>query len=90
MDNYFSKDNIGFETSRNGDYLFLTKNISDGNLISNNSFNFPLYLYPKVKKIKELTPFDRQIFQEIAYYQKNISSLSLTQTFIKEIDKLRM
>ncbi len=45
MDNFFNKDNIGLETSRMGDYIFISKNISDEHFVSDNSFKFPLYLY---------------------------------------------
>lgn len=45
MDNFFNKDNIGIETSRVGDYVFISKNISDEHFVSDNSFKFPLYLY---------------------------------------------
>jgi len=45
MDNFFNKDNVGLETSRNGDYVFISKNISDEHFVSDNSFKFPLYIY---------------------------------------------
>ncbi|OWY25022.1 DNA methyltransferase [Sphingobacteriales bacterium UPWRP_1] len=47
MDNFFNHENIGIETSRNGDYMFIGKNVSDEHFISGNSFKFPLYLYPE-------------------------------------------
>ena len=45
MDNFFNKDNIGLETSRVGDFIFVSKRISDEHFISDNSFKFPLYIY---------------------------------------------
>lgn len=45
MDNFFGKINIGLETSRNGDYIFISKIVSDEHFVSDNSFKFPLYLY---------------------------------------------
>ena len=45
MDNFFEKDNVGLETSRNGDYVFISKIISDEHFVSDNSFKFPLYIY---------------------------------------------
>jgi len=45
MDNFFDKDNIGLETSRVGDFIFVSKRISDEHFVSDNSFNFPLYIY---------------------------------------------
>jgi len=45
MENFFNKDNISIETSRVGDYIFVSKNISDEHFVSDNSFKFPLYLY---------------------------------------------
>jgi predicted helicase len=45
MDNFFKHNNVGLENSRNGDYVFIGKNISDEHFISDNSFKFPLYLY---------------------------------------------
>jgi predicted helicase len=47
MDNFFDKENVGIETSRVGDYIFISKNISDEHFISDNSFKFPLYIYSK-------------------------------------------
>lgn len=47
MDNFSGKINIGLETSRNGDYIFISKIISDEHFVSDNSFKFPLYLYTK-------------------------------------------
>ncbi len=45
MDNFFKQENIGLENSRNGDYTFISGNISDEHFVSDNSFKFPLYLY---------------------------------------------
>ena len=45
MDNFFDKDNIGLETSRVGDFIFVSKRISDEHFVSDNSFKFPLYIY---------------------------------------------
>jgi len=45
MDNFFDKDNIGLETSRVGDFIFVSKRISDEHFVSDNSFKFPLYVY---------------------------------------------
>jgi len=45
MDNFFGKDNVGIETSRVGDFIFVSKRISDEHFVSDNSFKFPLYLY---------------------------------------------
>jgi predicted helicase len=45
MDNFFKKDNIALETSRVGDFIFVSKRISDEHFISDNSFKFPLYIY---------------------------------------------
>lgn len=47
MDNFFNKNNVGIETSRIGNYIFVSKNISDEHFISDNSFKFPLYIYHK-------------------------------------------
>ena len=45
MDNFYNKKNIGIETSRIGNYIFVSKNISDEHFISDNSFKFPLYIF---------------------------------------------
>lgn len=45
MDNFFGRENIGLETSRAGDCIFISNIISDEHFISDNSFKFPLYLY---------------------------------------------
>jgi predicted helicase len=45
MDNFFDKDNIGLETSRVGDFIFVSKRISDEHFVSDNSFKYPLYIY---------------------------------------------
>ncbi len=47
MNNFFNKSNIGIENSRNGDYIFIGRYISDEHFVSDNSFKFPLYLYPE-------------------------------------------
>jgi predicted helicase len=44
MNNFFNKENIGLELSRNGDFTFIGKNISDEHYISDNSFRFPLII----------------------------------------------
>ena len=49
MNNFINKNNIGLENSRNGDYIFIGKNISDEHFVSDNSFRFPLYFYPDEK-----------------------------------------
>lgn len=57
MDNFFNKDNISIETSRVGDFIFISKNISDEHFVSDNSFKLPLYLYAeegsKVSNLKK-------------------------------------
>jgi len=57
MDNFYNKDNIGVETSRVGDYLFISKNISDEHFVSDNSFKFPLYIWldddSKISNLKQ-------------------------------------
>ncbi|MCC5944916.1 MAG: N-6 DNA methylase [Bernardetiaceae bacterium] len=45
MDSFFMRDNLGMESSRNGDFVFIGKYISDEHYISDNSFRFPLYTY---------------------------------------------
>ena len=45
MDNFYYKENVGFETSRVGDYTFISQNISDEHFVSDNSFKFPLYVW---------------------------------------------
>jgi predicted helicase len=45
MDNFYNKENIGLEVSRNGDYTFIGKEISDEHYVSDNSFKLPLYIY---------------------------------------------
>lgn len=47
MDNFYKNENIGLENSRNGDYVFISKIISDEHFVSDNSFKFPLYLHTK-------------------------------------------
>ena len=45
MDNFYNKENVGLELSRNGDFVFIGKFVSDEHFASDNSFKFPLYLY---------------------------------------------
>lgn len=63
MDNFFKKDNIGLETSRNGDYIFISKNISDEHFISDNSFKLPLYLYEDQNE--KFPNLDKKIWSKI-------------------------
>ncbi len=62
MDNFFSRDNIGLETSRNGDYVFISKIISDEHFVSDNSFKFPLYVFSNNSKTPNLK---KEIVSEI-------------------------
>lgn len=63
MDNFFKKDNVGIETSRVGDYIFISKNISDEHFVSDNSFKFPLYLYA-ADGVK-IPNFNNEIYKKI-------------------------
>jgi len=51
MNNLFNRNNVGLENSRNGDSIFIGKLISDEHFISDNSFKFPLYLYPSADEL---------------------------------------
>lgn len=62
MDNFFDKENIGLETSRNGDYIFISKIISDEHFVSDNSFKFPLFIFSNGSKIPNLK---KEIVSEI-------------------------
>lgn len=62
MDNFFKKENIGLENSRNGDYLFISSNISDEHFVSDNSFKFPIYIYENQEKIPNL---NKEIWDKI-------------------------
>lgn len=63
MDNFFNKTNIGLETSRNGDYVFISKNISDEHFVSDNSFKLPLYIY--LEDGSHVSNFKKEIVSEI-------------------------
>ncbi len=63
MDNFFGRENIGIETSRNGDYVFISKNISDEHFISDNSFKFPLYLY--TNQNEKIPNLNKEIWDKI-------------------------
>lgn len=54
MDNFYKRENLGLETSRNGDYVFITNLISDEHFISDNSFKFPLWTYLNDEKVSNL------------------------------------
>ncbi len=63
MDNFFHKENIGLENSRGGDYIFISKNISDEHFISDNSFKFPLYLY--ADQNEKVPNLNKEIWEKI-------------------------
>ncbi len=63
MDNFFEKDNIGLETSRVGDFTFVSKKISDEHFASDNSFKFPLYIY--TEDGLRVSNFKKEIVNEI-------------------------
>jgi len=67
MNNFFEKNNIGLENSRNGDYIFIGKNISDEHFVSDNSFRFPLYIFEKNLYTNNRIPnLNSEIVQSIA------------------------
>jgi len=63
MDNFFQKDNIGLEISRNGDYVFISSSVSDEHFVSDNSFKLPLYIY--VEDGTKVSNLKREIVSKI-------------------------
>ena len=47
MDNFFNKQNLGLEVSRNEHHVFIGRFVSDEHYASGNSFKLPLYIYPE-------------------------------------------
>ena len=68
MDNFYNKENVGLELSRNGDFVFIGKFVSDEHFASDNSFKFPLYLYNgnnSIDKEKRKANLNQEIVREI-------------------------
>ncbi len=76
MDNFFNRDNIAIETSRVGDYIFISKHISDEHFVSDNSFKFPLYIYNEDET--QILNFKQEIVNEI---EKNVGRVTPEDIF---------
>ena len=76
MGEFFQKDNIGLETSRNGDYTFISNTISDEHFASDNSFKFPLYTY-EYDGVKQKPNLNGEIFRRFLEIEPKIEAIDV-------------